>query len=438
MSIGHFVGNYSMNKFMSLLEWRMIFKHLDKLIEKYLKKPQTKRTNVLVDLADTNIELNVGWTGMDADFYGKLFPVIDLDMVYPFVMVVEIGYKSNMNKFVLPAGEGSDQTTNNLCSQKNVTFVPKAKTSTTETPTAKIVASTSNTKMLNASASKSPVASTSNTEMQAPKSSTKSKDSLAVSTSVTVGSIVDLTLLKTIGSNGTRPFTIPLNRLTADEIDRLTGSNNSTCSTVPTGNGKKRKHESLNDSVSTPKKEMPTKRPAPETPFVNSVNSTPYVRLSKIELDPIEKDVSRISSEDDKSKKTKAGPKSSKTKKIYSNGNKNRLTKTQPSSKRTAAKSARPRLQVSIGHLTAKPKKLSKVKKSMHKDKKNKKSSKLVNGESSSLENKEGNTTDPSQQPSTSRASNNKENHRPKLESYVNPQPMFVKISLNSFVLPIF
>lgn len=435
---------------MSLLEWRMIFEHLDKLIEKYLKKPQTKRPNVLVDLADTNIQLNVGWTGMDADFYGKIFPVIDFEMVYPFVMVVKVGYKSNMNIFVPPAGEGSNQTTNNLSSQKNIPFVPKAKTPTTKTPTPKIsvskspMASTSSTKMLNASASKSPVASTSNAKMPTPKSSTKSKDSLAVSTSVTVESIVDSTLSKTIGSNGsagangTRPFTIPLDRLTADEIDRLTGSISSTCSTVPTSGGKKRKHESLNDSVSTPKKEMPAKRPAPETPFVNSVNSTPYVRLSKIEPDPIETDVSRISSENDKPKKTKAGPKSSKTKKINNNGNKNRLIKTQPSSKRTAAKSARPRLQVSIGHLTAKPKKLSKVKKSMHKDKKSKKSSKLVNGKSSSLEIVEGNTTDPFQQPSTSRASNNKENHRPEPELYGNPQPMLVKISLNSLILPIF
>lgn len=421
MRIGRFVGNYSMNKFMSPLEWHMVFDHLAKLIDAYLKKPKTKRPNDSIDLADTNIELNVEWSEIDPAFYGKMFPAIDFEMVYPFVMVVNVVCKSNMNKFVPSAGKESSQPANIVNSPKITLSVrTKAKTSTTNTSTA------------NASALKSPVASTSNTKAFTPKSPKKSASLAVASTSVAIEAIVDLTSSKTNGSNasvdanGTRPFTIPLQRLTTDEIDRLTGS---TSLKIPTGGAKKRKHQSLNDSVSTPQKEMPAKRPAPETPFVDSVNSTPYVRLSKIDPEPIETDVSRILAENDKPTGTKAGPKSSKTKKVNSNNNdKNRLTKTPLSSKRSGTKAAKklakPRLQVSIGHLTAKPKKSSKVKKSTHKAKKSKKSSKLVNGESMSMEIVEGSASDPFQQPGTSQASNNKENHRPEPQSNGIAQPM--------------
>lgn len=429
MRIGRFVGNYSMNKFMSPLEWHMIFDHLAKLIDAYLKKPKTKRPNDSIDLADTNIALNVEWSEIDPAFYGKMFPAINFEMVYPFVMVVNVVCKSNMDKFMPTAGKGSSQFAN-IVNSPNITLSvrTKAKTSTTKTQTA------------NASAPNSPVAATSNTKAFTPNSPKKSASLAVASKSVTVGAIVDLTLSKRNGSNasvaanGTRPFTIPLYRLTIDEIDRLTGS---TSVTVPTDGRKKRKHQSLNDSVSTPQKEMPAKRPAPETPFVNSVNSTPYVRLSKIEPEPIETDVSRILAENDQPTGTKAGPKSSKTKKVKNNtNNKNRLAKTPLSSKRsgtkTAKKLAKPRLQVSISHLTAKPKKSSKVKKATQKAKKG--NSKLVNGESMLIEIVEGNASDPFQQPSTSRASNNKENHRPEPQSNGNTQPMFVRISLNSLL----
>lgn len=396
-----------MNKFMSLFEWRMIFEHMAKLIKKYLKMPKTKLPNDSIDLTDTNIELNVEWSEMDAAFYGKIFPSINLEIVYPFVMVVKVGYKSNMNKFVPSAGEGSNQIANNDKSERNGPSL----------------------------VAKISVASSSNTKSSTPKSPKKSAP--------LVGSNVDITLMKTIGSNDsvganvTRLFSICLDRLTADEIDRLTGSTSLSNITVPTSGEKKRKHQRFNDSVSTPQKQMSAKRPAPETPFVNSVNSTPYVRLSKIDPNSIETDVSRISAENDKStKKTKAGPKSTKTKKVnkVDRFNTNLLTKSPLVTKKTVAKSvknAKPRLQVSIGHLTAKPKKSSKVKKYTHKVKKSKNGSKLVNGESSSLEIIDPNASDPFQQPSTSRASNEKENH-PQYNG--NPQPMLVTILLNSLV----
>lgn len=427
MSIGRFVGNYSMNKFMSPLEWLMIFDHLAKLIEKYVKKPKTKRSNDSIHLVDTNIELNVEWSDMDAAFYGKMFPSIDLEMVYPFVMVIKVSCKSNMNKFLPLAVKGSSQTINNVTSQKNTSSVPKAKTSTNKTLMAKV------------SATKSPIASTSNTNTPTPKSPKKSASLAIVSTSKTVESMamnVNTKLSKTIepnasvDTNGMRPFKIALDRLTVDEIDKLTGSPNST---IHTGGEKKRKHKSLNDdSVLTPQKEMPAKRPALDTPFVNSVNSTPYVRLSKIEPQPIETDVSRILTENDKTTKTKAGPKSSKIKKVNIS-DKNRLTKMPLLSKRTGAKNAKPQFKLSIGHLTAKPKKSSKKKMSTHKVKKSKKVSKLVNlvnGDSSSLEIIDVDGLDPLQQPSTSGASYDKENHRPDPESNGHSQSMLVKIAI--------
>lgn len=99
LAVGQFKGNYSLNKFMSLHDWRLLFEHLDETIQNYLKKPKTKPITTSIDVTDSNMNMAIEWSKLDSELYGQLFRTIDFSEVFPFVMSINVAMKSNLNQF---------------------------------------------------------------------------------------------------------------------------------------------------------------------------------------------------------------------------------------------------------------------------------------------------------------------------------------------------
>lgn len=98
-AIGKFTGNCSLDKFMSLSDWQTILDYLSEPIEDYVKNPSKKLAAATRQLINTNFELHVTWTELDASFYSKLLDFLDFDVVFPFVVKVKICLQSNIDKF---------------------------------------------------------------------------------------------------------------------------------------------------------------------------------------------------------------------------------------------------------------------------------------------------------------------------------------------------
>lgn len=96
---GNYVGNWTLNKFMSLHDWHQIFISLNTPIQHYIAKPTKRPTQTKQHIGDTNFELNIAWVKMDASIYSKLFTGIDFSLVFPYVIKVRVSLRSNVDKF---------------------------------------------------------------------------------------------------------------------------------------------------------------------------------------------------------------------------------------------------------------------------------------------------------------------------------------------------
>lgn len=96
---GNYIGNWTLNKFMSLHDWQQIFISLNAPIQHYIENPTKRPTQQQQHIGDTNIELNIAWIKMDASIYPKLFTEIDFSLVFPYVIKVMVSLRSNIDKF---------------------------------------------------------------------------------------------------------------------------------------------------------------------------------------------------------------------------------------------------------------------------------------------------------------------------------------------------
>lgn len=85
---------------MSLHDWHKIFDDLNGPVQSYVIEPNVKPAECVLKIDDTNFELNIAWEETDTSFYSKLLDSIDFDLVFPYVIKINVCLRSNVDKFV--------------------------------------------------------------------------------------------------------------------------------------------------------------------------------------------------------------------------------------------------------------------------------------------------------------------------------------------------
>lgn len=84
---------------MTLNDWHKILDDLTEPVKGYVENPCRQPSETVKQIDNTNLELHIQWTNMDASVYSKLLS-IDFDLVFPFVIKVRVGLRSNLDKFI--------------------------------------------------------------------------------------------------------------------------------------------------------------------------------------------------------------------------------------------------------------------------------------------------------------------------------------------------
>lgn len=80
--------------------WHKILDDLSDSVDSYVKNPFRQPTESIRQIANTNFQLHIQWMDMEASFYSKLLSSIDFDLVFPFVIKVNVSLRSNVDEFV--------------------------------------------------------------------------------------------------------------------------------------------------------------------------------------------------------------------------------------------------------------------------------------------------------------------------------------------------